>query len=140
MDFEATFGNCITQLVDESQPVAVVVDLVPVGLARRWAYFGAIHGEVRAAQQADAVGCVDRRTGDADAGTYTHGHRVEHEWLFELGDEAVCDRNRVLRRGVHDEHGEFITAHPHEDIGVAQASREAWTQLPEDLVAGGVSE
>ncbi len=135
-----TIVNGITQLINQAQPVAVIVDVVPVGLARRRADLCAIHREIRAAQEADAIGCVDGRAGDADAGAHTDAHCVENEWLLELGDETVGDGNRIFRRGVHDEHGEFVTAHAHENVGIAKATRQARTQLSEDVVACGVTE
>ena len=56
-----------TQLVDEDEAVAAVVDVRLVHLERALAELGPVHRDVGAAHEADAVGGVGRRHRDADA-------------------------------------------------------------------------
>ena len=119
VQLELTAPDGLAELFHEAQSVATIVDVVPVGLEPRRSQLGAIHGEIRAPQQPRTVCGIGGRAGDADAGADAHAHGVELEGFLELGHDASGDFGGVLRVGVHDQHGKFVTPDPHQHVSVS---------------------
>src|SRR5580658_10267031 len=130
----------VSQLIDEAQPVPVVVDLAAIDFIRLRSDLCPVHREVGAAEQTCARRRVDRSARDANAGTNSNTDRVQVERLVELSDQSLGDSGRILRIRVKDEHGEFIATDTHQDVRRPKSGDESRSKLPEQLVAGGMAE
>ena len=127
------------QLVDEHEPVAPVVDVRLVDLVGALPELRTIHGDVGAAHQPDAVGGVRRRHRDADAGADAHADGVELEGLLEQRRETLGEP-AAYTGSVSMSTAQLVATDPDQHVGAAQRPHQAWAELPEQLVAGGVPE
>ena len=60
--------------------------------------------------------------------------------MVELGDQALRDHRRVLEVRIKDEDRKFVATDAHQNVQLPKASDEARPKLPEQFVAGGMSE
>src|ERR1039458_3189511 len=65
---EVSTLDCQLQFLDQTEPVALAVDLLLVDLKLGISQLGAVHGQVSTAHEASTVRGVGRSPGGADAG------------------------------------------------------------------------
>lgn len=111
--------NCSTQLLDEREPVAAVVDRRRIHLVRLVAHLRAIHRHVRTTHEADAVAGIRRCGCDADARTDPHADPVEDEGLLQQCRETPSEPRGVHRVTIDEHSTELIATDPDENVGGA---------------------
>ena len=137
---ELMFVDRGTQFFQQQQPVSALVEVRLVDRKRNAAQLGPVHRDIRAPQQAGAVGGISGRKRDADARADAGAHRIQDEGLGQPVRQPLGDRGGVVGVCVHEHHDELVTSQPDKQVGLAQAGRQARAQLLEELVAGGMAE
>ena len=116
-------------------------DRIEYLVARLAVIFGAIHRNVRVAQDVVRVLVAGRAQSDADARGGVNLISVEAERLRQLMLHALGDANRNI--GIIEtveQDGELITAEPSRCVHWAQAALDAARDGDEQLIASGVAE
>jgi hypothetical protein len=121
---QGVFGDSQAKLLDASQSSPAVIAQVFIYVKGSAGDLGAIHGDVRTAEQlVTAVGVLGRK-GDADAGADVQARHLEHEGLLESCDNALRDGFGVVDIGVLEHDTELVTPEPGKNIGASQNALE----------------
>ena len=100
-----------------------------------------VHRDVRVPQQRRHVARVRGREGDADTRLRPDGDAVEHERRGDPFPDVVRQRDGDVLGGVGEQHGEFVTAEPDDQVSRRQvARRQPARNVLEHLVTGVVPE
>ncbi|MCY1409390.1 hypothetical protein D9M71_247390 [compost metagenome] len=102
---------------------------------------GAVHGQVRMAEDFFRRFVAQGAGGDADAGADVELLAIDQEGRFQGAHQALGDQ----RRGVGSidavqQDGEFIAAHPRQRVALPQAGAESRGDLDDEQVAGQVAQ
>ncbi len=102
---------------------------------------GAVHGHIRAAGQAFGVVAIPGKECDPDAQGHEGPFTLEHIGTRQLVDQGPYDGLALLHiLAPREQHRELVTAEPGQETTTFHDPLQALTDLPQELITGGVTQ